>query len=173
MTTKACRKSGRKHTPIDLAYLAGLIDGEGSVIVNPYCPREGQRFKQYNLRVLVVNTNKEILEWIKSIFGGGVYSHGKPESIKHKQCYTWNIDAKKAEILLREVFPYLKIKKPQAKVALEFRKTFNLSKYIRYENGIHVGNKVPDNLLNKRSQLREELKSLNQRGLKIYDYQGV
>ena len=158
----------RKHTPVELSYLAGFIDGDGFIIAHSYCPRKNSQFHQYNLTVGAVNTNKEVLDWIKKNFGGCIQTRKVKDVLKHKVSYSWRLQSKKAEKLLKHIYPYLKIKKPQARVALEFRKTFDLSKYIHYENGVHIGNKVPDNLLNKRLKLREQLKFLNQRGPTTY-----
>ena len=72
------------------AYLAGFVDGEGSIgisrLLNPTQP--GRRTPVYTPIVTVTNTNKCIISFIKSIFGGYM-SIKKGDTIfkRAKTCY--------------------------------------------------------------------------------------
>ncbi len=100
----------------DLAYTAGIIDGEGSIGL--YIHRgKGD----YVLRVEVGNTNEWLIQWLKFAFGGSTRLHsGQPEN--HKPLWCWQIQGVKALGFLELVYPYLRLKKPQAGVAIEFQK---------------------------------------------------
>ena len=141
------------HSEIDLAYLTGFIDGEGFIAINSSWPRKC-RDRHYNLRVGAINTKREILDWIKVEFGGYVYQRKVKDVKKHKIAYAWYLDAKKAEELLKDVYPYLKVKRLQAEVAMRFRKTFE-----SHHNQHNYFLIFPE-----RMAIREELQSLNRRG---------
>jgi hypothetical protein len=99
----------------DLAYLAGIIDGEGTIGLYWHKARDSYRVKIY-----VVNTCKNLIDWLGSVFGGYVYER------KHNQWktrYEWHLGEDSMD-LLESLIPYLKVKKGQANVILEFRKKF-------------------------------------------------
>ena len=97
---------------IDYAYIAGLLDGEGTVSIT----------SQLDLRVCIRNTNRAVLDWIKSVIGeGNIYGDKRREKV----CYSLELSSNKAAHFLKSVYPYLRIKKLQAKVALEFQEKAN------------------------------------------------
>jgi hypothetical protein len=99
----------------DKSYIAGLFDGEGCVHIG------GRRHNSsYNLEVSIANTNLEVLEWIKSIFGGYVKTHKKAKEY-HTQCYSWRVVSKQASEFLECIYSYMRIKKPQADAAITFQ----------------------------------------------------
>src|SRR5271157_2596022 len=105
---------------VQLAYLAGIIDGEGSFYI---CRRLNYgKYFSYHPRFQVVNTNREVMEWIKNTFGGLIYD--KPR-IKHnpkwKMQIEWITTVGLMDQLLPLIIPYLIIKKPHALVMMEFR----------------------------------------------------
>ena len=146
----------------DLAYLAGFIDADGFIAINRYCPRKNDSDGRYgyNLRIGAVNTQREVLEWIQNKFGGYIYKRKPSNPEKHRIAYAWYLDSKKAEAVLRLISPYLKRKKLQANIAIKFRETYDLSKYIHYENGKNIGLKIPEGIVEKREELRQEMKTL-------------
>lgn len=101
-------------TSEDAAYLAGLIDGEGSVML--VMSRESVA-----LRVSVSNTNLQILDWsVKATKIGGIYKHQR-KNAKHKTGWSWRTHSEGAETLLRQLLPFLKIKKKQAEMGVQFQ----------------------------------------------------
>jgi len=150
----------------DLAYMAGIVDGEGFIGIDSCCKRKNKP-SAYQLRVGVVNTNRELLEWIKENFEGSVSSRGKPTSIKHKQSYQWRVEAKKAGKLLRLIRPYLIIKREQANIGLEFRATYEKMKGVLYthRNGRFINTIINPKVIPLREQLRERILQLNRRGV--------
>lgn len=105
----------------DLAYLAGFIDGEGCIGIHHRGKAKGRK---PTVRVSITNTDKNILIWCKNFIGlgGTLKIHNKNGNNKWKTAYRLEYDCKKAEALLRMVVPYLKIKKEQALLAIEYRK---------------------------------------------------
>ncbi len=90
-------------TEIEKAYIAGIIDGEGSIML--------QRFhtNQYPAPcVSIASTTIELLTWLKDTIGYGVIIKKKnynPE--KHKLSYSFIIKQNNAIKLLEDIYPYL------------------------------------------------------------------
>ena len=98
----------------DLAYAAGIIDGEGSIGI--------YRQPTYLTWITVRNTNEWICQWLRFAFGGYVYTHTyKPPHLKWKDSWQWRITGSDAADFLRLILPYLRLKKPQAELAIAFQ----------------------------------------------------
>jgi hypothetical protein len=71
----------------------------------------------------VCNTDARLIEWLHKVVGKGSVARERPRPNRRTQ-YTWIISSKEAEDFLREIYPYLVIKKEQADVVFKFRETF-------------------------------------------------
>lgn len=98
----------------DAAYMAGLIDGEGSVMLVP-------RHRKVGLVACVSNTNRPVLEWVLGVCGAGAIHTVPRASARHKDGGCWRCSAELAETLLRQVLPHLKIKRAQAEMGVAFQ----------------------------------------------------
>lgn len=109
-----------------LAYLAGIIDGEGCFYIGRSTRKNLKKFRTicYQTRILVVNTDFILIEWLKSNFGGMTYSRKVRDGWKTK--YEWLIASDQAAIITNAVYPYLVIKKPHANVFLRFKNTVGI-----------------------------------------------
>ena len=93
--------------------MAGIIDGEGCIGLTP-------RGNNYALRVEVGITNEWLIQWLGFSFGGSVSF--KPSKNKNwKPSWRWAVVANEALEFLRLIYPYLRLKKPQAEVAIKFQ----------------------------------------------------
>lgn len=100
-------------------YFAGLLDGEGYVRVYSYS-RKPPRKVAYQIKLTLVNTEKTLLEFGKSLFGGSIYKV-KKQRPEEKQRYSWEItNNRQRERFLLYSLPYLIVKKSQALLALRF-----------------------------------------------------
>ncbi len=126
------------------SYLAGIIDGEGCLIISR---SDRGNYKNYYGRIHVKNTDKRLMKWLVDHFGGNIHLH-PPKSDKHAIAYSWYFsgNAKSKEIFLLALMPYLIVKREQAKILVEF---FRLSEQ-----------KCPE----LREKLYQRLHSLNRRG---------
>lgn len=90
-----------------LGYLAGLIDGEGSIIVRRGSPC-----------VVVYNTNRKMMEWLKANVGG---SWKTGDRRGRKPNLYWHItSARNCALLLEELRGCLIEKEPQRQAVLKF-----------------------------------------------------
>jgi len=99
------------------AYAAGIFDGEGYVGIDKVSKSTGSKTIHYAVRIVISQKDGSLMNWLKSNFGGNVYQqrNGTNYSI-----YRWRIHSRKAQQFLAMIYPYLVIKKEQAKLALEF-----------------------------------------------------
>lgn len=131
----------------NLAYAAGIIDGEGHIGI-----RKTSK-KYFNEVVEVFNSNPYIIQFFYKTFGGSIKKSYKFRKSK-KAYYIWIITGLKASIFLKNIYPYLVAKQNQANVLFKFRDTF----YEKYDDN---KNSIPDNIIQTRFQLYNELKQMH------------
>jgi len=93
---------------ISIEYLAGFVDGEGCI---DRCGWGGNRDIP-RLRISQVYGDK-LMEAIESQYGGTLSRKKKRNNIK-RDYYTWTITGKAATTLLKQLLPYLWVKKDKA-----------------------------------------------------------
>lgn len=151
-------------TPSDLMYIAGFFDGEGSISIG----RRGRvNGRWLQLLVSITNTDRDVLEMIRATFGFGVIclkDAGRPtrERLRRlaygtRDCYELIWNSRQAESVVRELYPYLRVKKGQAEIALRFRSTFG-QKWSRHT--------VPPDVLETRETDKRQLTELNKGGIR-------
>ncbi len=103
-------------TEEEKSYIAGFLDGDGCIMLQ-LVPRHDY-FLGYQIRASIVfyqkTKFKDFLFWLKSKFKVG-YIRERPDDITE---YTI-VGFKAVERVLNSLIPYLKLKKKQAKLALE------------------------------------------------------
>lgn len=100
----------------DKSYLAGLMDGEGSIGF--------QRSKENNRiypRIWIYNTHKPVMQYFQKLYGGRLTLQSASASKKMcKKLWRLGFNLKEMTKVLNDIVPYLKIKQTQAKLCLEF-----------------------------------------------------
>ncbi len=104
----------------DLAYLAGLVDGEGSITLSRRCLKGKHIMPNYMLRVSVDMTNREPVEFVSNLFRG--HSSSKSTTVTGKPIYYFVACNSEARRMLSLILPFLKCKHRQARLALAFTK---------------------------------------------------
>lgn len=111
--------SQSKYSETDVAYLAGLFDGEGCLKLS------GRRGRSINLDIC--NTYLPVLEWAYATFGGYICTQERSAAEiekGHRRRFHWTVfSAESIEKILKLMLPYLKIKKDQTVLALKFLDT--------------------------------------------------
>lgn len=98
---------------VDAAYIAGFLDGEGSIMIIG-------RADAFMLRVSFANNKRNVLEWIREKTGVGNVTEKSRENQNHATSYMLLINSNAANSLLKQVSKYLIIKKEQSLLAMEF-----------------------------------------------------
>ena len=145
-----------------LSYIAGFIDGEGCITIvksNKGIKIGGKNMNFFPM-IIIVNTNKEILEWINEFFSGigNLHCYKAKHNTNRKDCFRLQYTNQKALIVAKLINDYLIIKKEQCQIAIEL-----------YEKVIENNQKRANNLLcsdeiNRREYLFQKITKLNKKG---------
>jgi len=99
----------------DAAYLAGLIDGEGTITLSRRHANERRQ-----LVVSISSTEPVLLDWIMPATGVGKITRKRRVSEKHATGLTYSVSNRQALAILAQVTPYLRsYKRIRAKLALD------------------------------------------------------
>lgn len=92
----------------DKCYIAGIIDGEGTVTLIKNSPTNKPN-ENRTLSITVASTSLELLKYLKQKCGGSISSK-KIYKKHHKKSWHWGLGVNASLKLLKHVFPYLKEK---------------------------------------------------------------
>lgn len=145
------KKNQINLTDTQMAYLAGLVDGEGHIGMSMAKRKSGKHKGSHfvYVRMTIAVTHLGLYD-IQSSYGfGKIYSH-KPTNRRHKTRYDWCIRSNEMKQVLPKILPFLKIRNQQAELLLRY---FGLprTKDETYRNSVHT--------------IYQQLKLLNKRGL--------
>jgi hypothetical protein len=143
----------------DLAYFAGILDGEGAFGITRAMKRGHPSF---HTRIAVLNTDAKLMRWLVARFGGAVsprktVSHTNPNShpARWKPCWEWKISDRTVAAVVPAVLPYLVMKQDQAALLMEFRKTVQRPRVLP----------TPMHVVQRRDELKAQMTLLNRRGV--------
>lgn len=132
MATLAMRRT-EAHKPeltaTEWAYLAGIVDGEGTISIVRVLKhgRKGQPHHILQPILGVTNTNQELLTWLGQKIGTRVDSRSRPQVIGENHlkrppavCYQVQLWGYQVYHVLRPIQPYLVAKQQQARLVLGF-----------------------------------------------------
>ena len=105
-----------------LAYITGIIDGEGYIgIKRDHVKGRGINPVFYE-RISIASNSKDILEFISNFLGvGKMYIH-KHSKLSKKAYWSWETSNLKAVYVIKMIYPFLRIKKPEADLVLKLSK---------------------------------------------------
>ena len=104
----ACYRSTRTLQPCEAAYLAGLIDGEGTITLT-----RRHRNENRQLVVSISNNERPLLDYVKHTIGAGRITAKRTHSPNHAPSYTYCIDNRQALALVRQITPFLQTYKAE------------------------------------------------------------
>lgn len=101
-----------------LAYLAGIIDGEGSIMYVKGALDKRRNKYYYRVILRVANNDMTLIQWIMDNFPNKWYlEHKKWRGINQDDSYILSLHYQAAINLITQIEPYLVSKKIQAKIA--------------------------------------------------------
>lgn len=131
-----------------LVYLGGTIDMDGHITITAL---------KGTPQVYVKNTSEILMMWLKENFGGNYYP-AQEATERWKKYWRWSLSGDNAIALLREVYPFLLLKKKQALVAIDWQ----VMKEPNVKYGRHW--KPTESELERRRILLNEVRLLNKVG---------
>ena len=99
----AAYSTPRSIREIDAAYIAGLIDGEGTITLS-----RKHRNEYRQLAVSISNTERVLLEYVLQTVGAGKITRKRVSHSHHTPSYTYAIYNRQALRLLEQLQPHLK-----------------------------------------------------------------
>ena len=147
-------------TDEDFAYLAGLIEAEGTFRIKSWKPSNKPN-KVYNASLEIGNTRYPIFPWLMDRFGGNIsFSHPKRNK---RACAIWSIQSRSLEEILNKIYPFLRTRKKKVcEKLIEFNKTILPNGGDRHSETFK---KRMDAIIAKRDLIIEEVHHLNKKGV--------
>src|ERR1043166_1748581 len=115
----------------ELAYIAGLFDGEGCICIFHRKRPLRSGLNAYQLCVSVNLTHRPTVARLQSLFGGSLINKVY-QNPKWKKAWTWGIGGIRAGAFLAVLEPYLTIKKAEANAGILFAETVTWANRARY-----------------------------------------
>lgn len=143
---------------VEKAYIAGMIDGEGSFGLHKIIDK---RTNDYSIRtsISIANNDLKIILWIKRKLNG---TYIKQDKRRSKSVYSLRICAAKDILkVLNTVEQYLKIKKKHAAIMRKYIES-RLDQWERYER---KQSRPSPSYSKMEIRLADQLKILNKRGM--------
>jgi len=98
----------------DVAYFAGLFDGEGSVYFKKMKQKKHKRPGKpvHNVTVIrmeIAMTDKEIIKWCHDFFGCGAFGERKVKE-GYKRQWRWRVAHRDALYVAKLIWPFVRVK---------------------------------------------------------------
>jgi len=158
--TRGSKYVRKEYSGIHLAYLAGIVDGEGCIHIGYYFNKSQNRSVYHSL-LQITSTDKCLIDWLTEIFGGhySVYTEAQTPKNSTLKPYNWKASGERLTHLCELLIPYAIIKKEQLKIMLEFRRTFqDQHEPKKGQQGIQP---ITQELIDYRHSLLSKLRSLH------------
>ena len=158
-----CADTVFEVTELDKAYAAGLMDADGSFTLVKSKVKSTSKF-YYGARCIVESTDIEIEHWFESLWGGSTFCCKSVDKLiaegkNWRPKWRWTVASKSAEKFLDDVYPYLKLKKPRARLLRLNRQFMG-----RHALNLGINETVPDAMCDLHEEIAQRVRTLNQRG---------
>lgn len=142
-----------KRSLINLDYLAGFFDGEGSIFITKINNKKSGNV-WYRLCASCGNSDRRPIDMLRKFnprLKSFIYISGRKKS--YKPCYQWLATGNTALRFLKIIESRLIVKRKQAKVGIEFQE---------WRNGLgNTGIKRTKEVIKKIESYRQKIKNLN------------
>lgn len=138
-----------KSKMAQVAYLAGIIDGEGCYTIRKKTYSNGRTL--YTPRITIGMNTAQPLDLAYGLFGGAIRAR-RTTGGNVPYIFVWEISCSKAKKASKTVLPFLRVKREQARLLIDLQ--------TRIEKGIGIKDKS-DYELQKRKEMWLKMKDLN------------
>ncbi len=105
----------REMSQLECAWFAGIFDGEG-------CIAWPRRTVLHSVRLDMTNTCKPLMDRVATVTATGRIVTAVRQNKKHSQTWRWQAYGENARFILKQILPWLIVKKYAAEVALGIEK---------------------------------------------------
>jgi len=148
---------------VDLAYIAGIVDGEAYIGIkkSDYHSRVRKDAinNEYHERIQIRMISEEAIKFLATVLGGNYYTEKKPSLKSGKPLYVYTASDRKAASILQVLLPYLKVKKQDAELVLKIRESKEDKRSFR--RGSPARRPMPREIVEYRESLYQEVKKLH------------
>lgn len=137
------------------AYAAGFFDGEGYVDVYKATQPKNGKSPSLMLRVVISQKDGKVMNWLVEHFQGGYVLQSRKDTFS---IYRWDVRSQHAKRFLETILPYVIVKRKQVELAIAYEK--RKEQYLYNQKGSQGFNRLSDEEIKWRLDLREELKRL-------------
>lgn len=102
----------------DFAYLAGFIDAECSLNIQKWKSKNRPNFI-YKIILQCNNTKAPVFKWLSQRFGGQLHFIDRRKYDRKNQL-TWRLSGRALSKILKDIYPFLKHKKPVCEELIKF-----------------------------------------------------
>jgi hypothetical protein len=148
-------KFSTDHAQVQIAYLAGIVDGEGCFYIGHVKQGKYGNGLQWHSMLKVTSCDEELIIWLENTFGGAKDSRYRWTSKQKftRPVYNWQATGEMLDYILPKIKPYLIIKSKQCDVMIKYRLTSK-----------NIGSKrLSQEVTEKRLELMSEIRNLNSR----------
>ena len=151
-------------TETERAYFAGLFDGEGYVSIRTQqgsaeeaierAAKSGFGACRFGLVIGVTMTDKNSIFWLHERLGGSAVIDSKTaDHPRWNKAWHWRALGDTAIAVLKQIYPYLRVKKRKAALAFKFQEVKKQARYRKDSHRVHL-----------LEEMYLEMKDLNVRG---------
>lgn len=143
------------QTQEQLAYLAGIVDGEGCFYFGQVKQGQYGNGTQWHCKLAVTSTDKRLTDRLNDLFGGTKEQRYRYTSKKafERPIYRWDATGLMLDYICPKILPFLIIKREQCICMIEIRKTY-----------ANIGSKrLPIDIVEKRTKFLIVMRNLNSR----------
>jgi len=146
---------------LNWAYLAGLIDGEGSLGI--YISRSPSRKNAAVIaRLKIGMCEEDLIRWLHKVTGNGTVTTWTVKKGTSRPVWVISWNGYSAESVLRQCGPYLRLKRKQAALVLQWIR-ISKSWHRKLGGRGHRERAYPDHVWRKAEELRVAIQRLNKR----------
>ncbi len=142
----------------ELAYLAGIIDGEGCFFIGLFKTKATKFLLNYQTYIKISNNEKSLIDWVHEKAGATNIQQERltRKSSVNRSCYSSQITGATLDALLPKIYPYLIIKRRQCEIMIKMRSTFTPHRRLQKKE-------ISQEIHDIRYQCYLELRSINSR----------
>jgi len=118
------KKVIRGKRTLQLSYLAGFIDGEGSIFITKINNKKSGNV-WYRTTVACANSDRRPIDMLREWTNAKAFFYRPGKKATYKPSWQWLATGNTALKFLKDIEPYLIVKKKQAQVAIEFQEWRN------------------------------------------------
>lgn len=150
----------KEYADTTIAYMAGIIDGEGALTSGSY--KNGiNGDPQFTTYLIISSTDEVLIDWFVSTFGSKKYTYTRNQTPKNslKRVFKWQCTGDLLLHICELTYPFIIIKKRQMEIVVEMIKSSKRKFYAIGQRGPRVLPEVSE----LRFKLVSELRSLHAR----------